>query len=1251
MPVSIPKLSRQNDEDAPGTEALIAAAAEKPEDNTDNLPIANGTFWVKQTHLGFCPTDVMLQIRPKGIVLLNDDYQVVEYKYANLVMWTQSRSSVTLMLQSNLKRIVLKARGRLAARKIVVMLHDVTQMLQRELHRKKAFWGLTSLDLEGVEMSESSVWMPTQSSQFESADSAQDSVEGVKMFRVKQTHMPEHPAHVMLRIDQHGLSLCHRETGEQLWSCGWGTILMWRADDAAVVLVFTESNRQIELLCPTSQDILDTMTAKTQAVARAMQGETHIHHSFGHTDKRLPKAPLEFRRELLTFEAPTVQHHERWKLMNGQTGLRGIFSLRNHQNMLESVKAREQLHAIFSVADSDGSGSLDVGEVGELLRSLNIYAKDGTEFQRHDIQLMMIDMDAFGNEVTFDGFVHWALSSTSGAGASELLKKRVEHRKKEVAAIGQIFDQLDQDGDGMLDRADFKEFVSCVGLSLNDKEFYQTWGSLDRDRGGEISFEEFFRWYKRQTIDQILVQLQRSLRLTRLLANAKGAMVYAVDQGNQRGKVALQSLFDCVDNVGTELITHEDLMALVHDLRIDADEYDVIMAMREIDQSGKGKIDLKKWTKWWCNSPSDSASAILRSKMKLAAFTAKDSGPMLQVVGTTDAGAGSAEGYLNELLQAAFAQKSDLQGRSLGIFGPKAHFRIWCSHLIQNPLTDRVLVVAIFGNVALMAAQTPGQDSTVGLAVVNFGLMVVFTAEMGLRIVANGLVFGETAYLTNSWDLFDCVIISAVWVIYVASLYFDIDKSVGFGLAMLRSFRALRFFSHIRNILGSIIAGRVMIGSVLLLLAFLFMLTYVIGFQLFAGVMDTTCGPSGGCPGCGMLTECPSTLDCTALYPGGHACYSLSIMNETLQNTTAPRAAPTFGFDTFGTSVLTVGSIITFDGWFDISVQMRQAQVAMRYWAWPAFASAVVWIGLFTVNLFLAGLAYSFIKVRKTTRNLDAHGALKKTLVERMLNDKATSGQDDEKGRHLLQLLHPPATRRARQLVNNSWFLNGLLLTVLVNVGFMAADHHNPSEQTQLTFAIAEAIFTAIYTFEMCTKLQAMGVLEYFKISLNRLDFIIVMASLSSYWLLLFKDESSNAKGSAVLRMLRVTKVIRAARVAKIIFRSDAVKQMTAKAFAGLDAIISLLVFIVFMLTLAAIAGMQLFHNCSDGTDPAMSHTPNFETFWQSLLVAWQVMTLDSWTSIMIDYMDCAGNVAAVYFVVIASTCAFVLGNLFVAIL
>ena len=58
-----------------------------------------------------------------------------------------------------------------------------------------------------------------------------------------------------------------------------------------------------------------------------------------------------------------------------------------------------------------------------------------------------------------------------------------------------LFESLDSDSDGMLDRADFKRFVRYIGLSLNDQEFYSTWINLDRDRSGEVSFDEFFAWY------------------------------------------------------------------------------------------------------------------------------------------------------------------------------------------------------------------------------------------------------------------------------------------------------------------------------------------------------------------------------------------------------------------------------------------------------------------------------------------------------------------------------------------------------------------------------------------------------------------------------------------------------------------------------------------------------------------------------------------------------------------------------------
>ena len=196
----------------------------------------------------------------------------------------------------------------------------------------------------------------------------------------------------------------------------------------------------------------------------------------------------------------------------------------------------------------------------------------------------------------------------------------------------------------------------------------------------------------------------------------------------------------------------------VQDLQVDANEYDVLMALREMDPTGKGMVDLPKWTNWWCGTPNDSKSGVLRSKLKLAAFTSKANGPILAVVATSDEGAGAAEEYLNELLSAAFSQKSDLMGVSLGIFPSDSPFRLWCQHLIQNPLTDRLLVLIIFGNVGLMAAQTPGEESTEALGIFNFIIMVIFTAEMWMRIIVGGLVVGETAFLNSGWDVFDFVI-------------------------------------------------------------------------------------------------------------------------------------------------------------------------------------------------------------------------------------------------------------------------------------------------------------------------------------------------------------------------------------------------------------------------------------------------------------------------------------------------------------
>ena len=181
-------------------------------------------------------------------------------------------------------------------------------------------------------------------------------------------------------------------------------------------------------------------------------------------------------------------------------------------NMQESIQTRQQLKAIFSTVDTAETGKLNVYQLKELMDLLKIHGEEGKALGMDELNEIMEEMDAFHGtgEVSFDDFVTWALSSSTGAGASDILRMRVTHRKKEMHSIEQLFDKVDQDCDGKMDSADLKLLIKHIGemkrqmlligrnspmtlrvfsgsgLTLNTREFYSTWVSLDRDRGGDV---------------------------------------------------------------------------------------------------------------------------------------------------------------------------------------------------------------------------------------------------------------------------------------------------------------------------------------------------------------------------------------------------------------------------------------------------------------------------------------------------------------------------------------------------------------------------------------------------------------------------------------------------------------------------------------------------------------------------------------------------------------------------------------------
>lgn len=415
----------------------LLGGTEQPE---DDKPVNGGIFFVRQTHLGFCPGDVILHLRPKAMVLLNEATPVAEYAYSNLVMWTQSNSSVTILLQNNMKRVLLTARGRRNAKKIVLMLHSITAKLEQALRSKLDLWGMTSSDLHSRSDSDDEI---ESQDMFQSQDGEAEDLETLRLFTVEQTHLPEHPTVVMFRIDKEGIGLLDRITGAELWTCSWYEIVMWRGDHAAVVIVFSASNKQLELLCDQSMSIVDAMTRKAHAVrlSRAtdfIQRTSAVASATVSMQKQIeiPAAQLEYRKNLIEFKPAKVTYHAKWQDNGKLAAVRRMvpFAGAGGDSLTESLMAREQLKAIFALADTDGSGSLDVREIGELLQSLGIASESGRALGAVELEGMMIDMDAFGNEVNFDGFVQWAVGSTEGAHASELLKKRIEHQKKEVQA-------------------------------------------------------------------------------------------------------------------------------------------------------------------------------------------------------------------------------------------------------------------------------------------------------------------------------------------------------------------------------------------------------------------------------------------------------------------------------------------------------------------------------------------------------------------------------------------------------------------------------------------------------------------------------------------------------------------------------------------------------------------------------------------------------------------------------------------------
>lgn len=191
------------------------------------------------------------------------------------------------------------------------------------------------------------------------------------------------------------------------------------------------------------------------------------------------------------------------------------------------------------------------------------------------------------------------------------------------------------------------------------------------------------------------------------------------------------------------------------------------------------------------------------------------------------------------------AKRYRFEEQSLGCLTRSNPFRQLFVRVIAHPLFENfilfmILLNAIFFSIADYTHVDENGDiveegSTVNAVIIRTNLLflVVFTLEFAVKVIAQGFIGREGAYLTDSWNRLDfIVVVSSLLVAAVPTLPSVSSLRL---IRILRPLRSLTMLPGLRDIVKSIFASLPQLVGVFSLMGFVFLVFSIAGLELFGG--------------------------------------------------------------------------------------------------------------------------------------------------------------------------------------------------------------------------------------------------------------------------------------------------------------------------------------------------------------------------------------------------------------------------------
>ncbi|XP_037677401.1 voltage-dependent L-type calcium channel subunit alpha-1F [Choloepus didactylus] len=570
-----------------------------------------------------------------------------------------------------------------------------------------------------------------------------------------------------------------------------------------------------------------------------------------------------------------------------------------------------------------------------------------------------------------------------------------------------------------------------------------------------------------------------------------------------------------------------------------------------------------------------------------------------------------------------------------------------CHSLIHHHVfTNLILVFIILSSVSL-AAEDPIRAHSFRnhiLGYFDYAFTSIFTVEILLKMMAFGAFLHRGSFCRSWFNLLDLLVVSVSLISFgIHSSAISVVKILRV-LRVLRPLRAINRAKGLKHVVQCVFVAIRTIGNIMIVTTLLQFMFACIGVQLFKGKFYSCTDEAKHMP-----QECKGSF---LVYPDGDV--SRPLVRERLW------VNSDFNFDNVLSAMMALFTVSTFEGWPALLYKAIDAHAEDKgpIYNYHVEISMFFIVYIIIIAFFMMNIFVGFVIITFRAQGEQEYQNCELDKNQRQCVEYALKAQPLRR-----YIPKNPHQYRVWATVNSAAFEYLMFLLILLNTVALAMQHYEQTAPFNYAMDILNMVFTGLFTVEMVLKIVAFKPKHYFTDAWNTFDALIVVGSMVDIAVTEVNSSEDSARISITFfRLFRVMRLV------KLLSKGEGIRTLLwtfIKSFQALPYVALLIAMIFFIY---AVIGMQMFGKVAlqDGTQ--INRNNNFQTFPQAVLLLFRCATGEAWQEIMLaslprnrcdpesdfgpgEEFTCGSNFAIAYFISFFMLCAFLIINLFVAVI